>query len=169
MPTKHPINHFAHGSIWRTSDAIFSIAFLLGLVLHFVPLLSPTFPILTPLRIVVGAALILAGVTAIVLAKRGLKNAGQPSAPGKPTTQIVEAGIYRFSRNPLYLGLVAMLVGLGLSANIAWWVILSLPLFFALQFLLIIPEERYLLDRFGEQYAGYMSRVRRWLGQKKCF
>lgn len=163
MPTKHPINHFAHGSIWRTSDAIFGIILLLGLALHLIPALSLTFPSLAPLRIVVGAVLIAAGITAIVLAKRGLKNAGQPSAPGKPTTQIVEAGIYRFSRNPLYLGLVAVLVGLGLSTNIAWWVILSLPLFFALQFLLILPEEQYLLQRFGAQYAGYMSRVRRWL------
>lgn len=163
MKSKHSTNNFAHGSIWKTSDAIFGIAFLLGLVLHFIPLLNLTLPLPAPLRIVAGIVLVLAGATIIVLAKRGLKNAGQPSAPGKPTTQIVETGIYRFSRNPLYLGLVIGLVGLGLWVNIAWWIILSLPLFFALQYLLIIPEEEYLLERFGEQYAGYMSRVRRWL------
>ena len=156
-------DNFAHSSIWKTSDAIFSITLLLGLALHFVPSLSLTFPIPISLRIAVGVVLILAGATVVILAKRGLKNAGQPAAPGKPTTQVVEAGIYRFSRNPLYLGLVAVLVGLGLSVNIAWWAILALPMFFALQNLLIIPEEQYLLGRFGEQYAEYMSRVRRWL------
>lgn len=156
-------DNFAHNSIWKTSDAIFGIALLLGLALHFVPSLSLTFPIPVSLRVVVGAVLVLAGVTAVVLAKYGLKNAGQPAAPGKPTTQVVETGIYRFSRNPLYLGLVVVLVGLGLSVNIAWWTILTLPMFFALQHLLIIPEEQYLLGRFGEQYATYMSRVRRWL------
>jgi protein-S-isoprenylcysteine O-methyltransferase Ste14 len=154
---------FAHNSIWKTSDAIFGITFLLGLALHFVPSLNLTFPISARLRMVAGVVLVLAGVTAIVLAKRGLKNAGQPAAPGKPTTQVVETGIYRFSRNPLYLGLVAVLAGMGLSVNVAWWAILALPMFFALQHLLIIPEERYLLGCFGEQYAAYMSRVRRWL------
>ena len=155
--------NFAHGSIWKTSDAIFGITFVLGLALHFVPSLNLTFPIPAVLRIVVGMLLILAGATVILLARRGLKNAGQPAAPGKPTTQIVETGIYRFSRNPLYLGLVAVLIGLGLSVNIGWWVILTLPMFFALQHLLIIPEEQYLLGRFSGQYAAYMSRVRRWL------
>ena len=156
-------NNFAHNSIWRTSDAIFGITFLLGLALHFVPSLSLTFLFPVSLRVVGGAALVLAGVTAVVLAKYGLKNAGQPAAPGKPTTQVVEAGIYRFSRNPLYLGLVVVLAGLGLLMNIAWWVILTLPMFFTLQHFLIVPEEQYLFGRFGEQYAGYTSRVRRWL------
>ena len=154
---------FAHSSIWKTSDAIFGITLLLGLALHFVPSLSLTFPIPVFLRIAVGVVSVLAGTTVVILAKWGLKNAGQPAAPGKPTTQVVETGIYRFSRNPLYLGLVAVLVGLGLSVNIVWWVILTLPMFFALQHLLILPEEQYLLGRFGEQYATYMSRVRRWL------
>jgi len=156
-------DRYAHSSIWKTSDAIFCIALVLGLVLHFVPSLSLTFPIPLLLRIVVGAAIVLAGATTVVLAKRDLKNAGQPTAPGKATTQVVESGIYRFSRNPLYLGLVAMLAGLGLSVNIVWWVILTLPMFLAFQHLLIIPEEQYLLGRFNEQYTAYMSRVRRWL------
>lgn len=156
-------DNFAHSTIWKTSDAIFGITLLLGLVLHFVPSLNIVFPIPAQLLIVVGMLLVLAGVLAIVLARRGLKNAGQPAAPGKPTTQIVETGIYRFSRNPLYLGLVAVLPGLGLSVGIAWWVILTLPMFLMLQHLLIIPEEQYLLGRFSGQYAAYMSRVRRWL------
>ena len=154
---------FAHSSIWKTSDAIFGTTLVVGLALHFVPSLNVTFPIPVGLRIVVGVLLVLAGVIAIVLAKRGLKSAGQPAAPGKPTTQVVEVGIYRFSRNPLYLGLIAVLPGLGLSVGIAWWVILTVPLFFMLQHLLIIPEEQYLLGRFSEQYVAYRSRVRRWL------
>lgn len=146
-------NSFAHSSIWKTSDAIFGITLLLGLALHFVPSLSLVFPPPVFLRTAIGVALVLAGATVIILAKRGLKNAGQPAAPGKPTTQVVETGIHRFSRNPLYLGLVAVLIGLGLSVNIIWWVILTLPMFFALQHLLIIPEEQYLMGRFGEQLS----------------
>lgn len=153
----------AHRSIWKTSDAIFGITLTVGLVFHFVAWLSMSFPVPAVPRMVVGVVLMLAGVTAIVMARSRLKKAGQPAAPGKPTTRIVEAGIYRFSRNPLYLGLVVFLAGLGVSANIVWWTLLALPMFFALQHFLIVPEERYLLGRFGEEYAGYMSRVRRWL------
>lgn len=155
-------DHVAHESIWKSSDVIFGVTLLLGFALHLVPSVALTFPIPTAVRISVGVALVLAGVAIIVLAKHELKRAGQSSAPGKPTTQVVETGIYHFSRNPLYLGLVVVLGGLGLSMNIGWWAVLTLPMIFVLQRLLIIPEEQYLLGRFGEQYAAYMSRVRRW-------
>lgn len=156
-------NNFAHNSFWQTSDFIFGTALILGLTLHFIPALSVPFPLPALPSIVVGVVLFVAGVTAIVLGKQELSKAGQPVAPGIPTTQIVETGIYRFTRNPLYLGLVFALVGVGLSFNIAWCLILTPPMFFAMQHILIIPEEKYLLRQFNEQYAMYMSRVRRWL------
>ena len=71
-------DNFAHSTIWKTTDAIIGITLLLGLVLHFVPSLNIVFPIPAQLRIVVGMVLVLAGVLAVVLARRGLKSAGQP-------------------------------------------------------------------------------------------
>lgn len=156
-------DRFAHNSIWKTSDAIFGATFILGLALHFVLPLRLATHIVAPLRILIGVVLVLAGVLAIVLSKRDLKGAGQPSAPGKPTTRIVETGIYRFSRNPLYLGLVIVLAGLGLGMDIVWWLLFTIPLLLAFHYLLILPEEHYLLRSFGEQYKSYRSRVRRWL------
>lgn len=156
-------DRFAHNSIWKTSDAIFSVTLILGLVLHFAFPLHLTTPIAAPFRLLAGAALVLVGVIIIALSKRDLKNAGQPSAPGKPTTRIVETGIYRFSRNPLYLGLVVVLAGLGLGLDIVWWLLFTIPLLLAFHYLLVLPEEQYLLGSFGEQYMSYRSRVRRWL------
>lgn len=153
----------AHHSIWRTSDAIFGVVLVLGFGLDFMPSLGFVFPMPLPLRVAIGMALVLMGLSLIVLAKRGLQRAGQPSAPGQPTTRIVAAGVYRYSRNPVYVGLMGLLAGLALVANIVWWLLLTLPMFFALKYLLVIPEERYLLRRFGAEYAAYMTRVRRWL------
>jgi protein-S-isoprenylcysteine O-methyltransferase Ste14 len=54
-------------------------------------------------------------------------------------------------------------VGLGIASDILWWTVLSVPLAAAMQHWLIVPEERYLLTRFGAGYAAYQQRVRRWL------
>ena len=99
----------------------------------------------------------------IVFAKLAFKKFNQPSAPGKPTTTIVTTGVFRYSRNPLYMGLALVLSGLGLATNILWLIILTAPMAFMIQSVLIVPEEEYLFEKFGRTYKDYMSRVRRWL------
>lgn len=153
----------AHNSLWKTSDAIFGVAVALGPVLHIIPSMHIAFPLPPEVRAGMGAMLVASAVAVIALAKLALKTAGQPAAPGKPTTQIVDAGVYGYSRNPMYLGLVFLLSGLGLSLNVVWFVLLAVPMWFAFTCLLVLPEERYLLRCFGEPYVAYMARVRRWL------
>ena len=83
--------------------------------------------------------------------------------PGQPTNSIIEEGPFRISRNPLYVGLLALYLGLALLAPTVW----GLALFPAAVLLLlwgsILPEERYLHERFGAPYDDYRRRVRRWL------
>jgi len=81
---------------------------------------------------------------------------------GKVTT-IVTAGPYRYSRNPMYVGLLVFYVGATLAFRLPWAAILLVPVFLALQYIVIIPEERYLQAAFGDQYTAYRRRVRRWL------
>ncbi len=153
----------AHSTLWRTSDTIIGITLLVGLALH---LLFPLqlFSDLSPFTHGgIGLVLVMTGISVILAGKKGLRVAGQPTAPDQPTTKIVDSGIYRYSRNPMYLGLLILLVGLGLMFNIAWWVLLSLPMLFAFKYLLILPEEEYLIENFGDKYSDYMARVRRWL------
>jgi protein-S-isoprenylcysteine O-methyltransferase Ste14 len=82
--------------------------------------------------------------------------------PGETTNAMIEEGPYRLSRNPLYVGLLALYLGLGLLAPTLWGLVLF-PV--AVVFVLwgaIRPEEQFLHERFGAQYDDYTRRVRRW-------
>lgn len=85
------------------------------------------------------------------------------AASKKPTAGFVSTGIYRYTRNPIYLGFVLMLVGLSLSMGTYWGVILVWPLVVLMNALVIKPEEIHLEKRYKDQYIDYKSRVRRWL------
>jgi protein-S-isoprenylcysteine O-methyltransferase Ste14 len=80
-----------------------------------------------------------------------------------PTTTIVETGPYRFTRNPIYLGMVLGLIGLAIAFD-TLWLLMTLVLFaLVIRYGVISREEAYLERRFGEVYLAYKSRVRRWL------
>lgn len=84
--------------------------------------------------------------------------------PGnQPTTTIVKVGPYQFSRNPIYLAFSLFQTGVSLGVNDAWILITLLPAIAVMSFVVIPREERYLESRFGEEYADYKARVRRWL------
>jgi protein-S-isoprenylcysteine O-methyltransferase Ste14 len=83
--------------------------------------------------------------------------------PIKPATSLQTTGIYRISRNPMYVGLA--IVYLGLTCLIGnWWNLILFPvLFLIVQEYIIKREEKYLKLEFGEQYTQYKKTVRRWL------
>jgi protein-S-isoprenylcysteine O-methyltransferase Ste14 len=87
----------------------------------------------------------------------------QDPDPRTPTPELIVGGPYRFSRNPIYLGMTLLQAGIGLALGNLWIVLLLAPVLFVLQRAVIEPEETYLARRFGEAYAGYRARVRRWL------
>jgi protein-S-isoprenylcysteine O-methyltransferase Ste14 len=112
-----------------------------------------------------GIALIVIGVCLDLMALRQFykqKTTPNPLSPNKANT-IVISGLYRFSRNPMYLGLLLSLTGwtmyLGNLASLA-----CLPVFvWVLNNMQIKPEEHALEKKFGESYTRYLSEVRRWL------
>lgn len=113
---------------------------------------------LATLLAVTGIAIGIAGIVA-------LRRHGTTVHPMHPetATAVVDTGIYRHTRNPMYLGLAALLSawGIRLANGVA---LALLPVFVAyLTRFQILAEERALLGRFGAQYADYMTRVRRWL------
>jgi protein-S-isoprenylcysteine O-methyltransferase Ste14 len=83
--------------------------------------------------------------------------------PGEVTQAIIEEGPFRVSRNPLYLGLLALYLGLALLAPTFWGLVLFPTALLLLLWGAIRPEERYLHERFGTSYDDYARRVRRWL------
>ena len=86
--------------------------------------------------------------------------------PGRSTAGVrcsVTTGPYRVSRNPMYAGQAVALVGAGLATG-SWWPLAAASVsMLATTRLVTGPEEDYLADRFGDEYAHYRSRVRRWL------
>ena len=83
--------------------------------------------------------------------------------PHGSVKSLVMDGVYRFTRNPIYLGFLLMVIGLPLNTGSYWGIVIS-PLFAAtLNRLVIEKEEAYLEKKFKDQYTGYRSKVRRWI------
>ena len=83
--------------------------------------------------------------------------------PGQPTHAMIEEGPYRRSRNPLYVGMLALYLGLALLVPSFWGLVLFPVAVLLVLWGAILPEERFLRARFGEPYDDYTRRVRRWL------
>ena len=83
--------------------------------------------------------------------------------PTRPTISIVDTGPYRFTRNPIYLGMMLALVGLAIAFDSLWPLVTLVPFALVIRYGVVAREEAYLERRFGEVYRGYGARVRRWL------
>jgi protein-S-isoprenylcysteine O-methyltransferase Ste14 len=108
--------------------------------------------------VVILLALGLIGWALLVLAR-----AGNDPRPDRPDAVLVEAGPFRFSRNPVYLGFVLCAAGFALRWGTLWAWLATAGLLFALDRLVVAWEESYLAARFGAAYEGYRRRVRRWV------
>jgi protein-S-isoprenylcysteine O-methyltransferase Ste14 len=157
----------AHRRWWQIFEVVFGIPLLAAIVLQLALPLSLRLGLLTPILIPCGAALILAGAVLVVLARREFAHHSQPTDPGHPTSQIITTGVFSISRNPLYLGGICILVGIGLALNLAWVLVLLLPALVVCHYVLVAPEERYLAAKFGEEYRTYAGSVHRWIGRAR--
>lgn len=109
---------------------------------------------------IVGASVgLLLGIAALGLFRRK----GTKPEPWKPSSALVTTGVYRFTRNPMYLGMLFLYAGVALMAGGPLTIGPLALVFLTLNFYVIGREEAYLERRFGEAYAEYRERVRRWL------
>jgi protein-S-isoprenylcysteine O-methyltransferase Ste14 len=123
-----------------------------------------TTPALFPyVRYVAGTAVFIIGLLIGVAGVQGLRASGTNISTDLPATALVVDGIYRWSRNPLYLAMTLAYVGLAIAAGSAWAIMLLIPLLVVMNIGVISREERYLEREFGDAYRAYTSRVRRWL------
>ena len=81
----------------------------------------------------------------------------------KPTTTIVANGPYRFTRNPIYIGMFLGQTGLAIGLDNLWVLAALVPFYLVIRYGVVAREEAYLERKFGDVYLGYKSRVRRWL------
>ena len=150
------------GANVRFPPPLVYVAFiLLGVGLQYAVALTVPGP--RYVAVAAGVAFLLAALWLIFNAVNLFKRTGQDPAPWKPSPELVLSGPYRFTRNPMYLGLTCTQIGLGLLLNNLWVALLSALSLLVVHFIAVVPEERYLTERFGESYKGYMIKVRRYL------
>ena len=124
---------------------------------------TPTTALFPYVRYAAGTSLFVIGLVIGIAGVRGLRASGTNISTDLPATALVVDGIYRWSRNPLYLAMTLLYIGLAIAAGSAWAIMLLIPLQVVMNIGVISREERYLEREFGEAYRAYKSCVRRWL------
>ncbi len=97
------------------------------------------------------------------LVLRRFSRAGTTFNVSKPASALITEGPYRFSRNPSYVSLTLLYLGIGILLNNGWILILVAPVFLVMDLWVVRREERHLEARFGEEFLRYKAAVRRWL------
>jgi protein-S-isoprenylcysteine O-methyltransferase Ste14 len=128
---------------------------------HFepLPLLPDLGALQRPLYIVLFAVFVALGFAAV----RELRRHGTSPSPYSATSSLVTSGVYRFSRNPIYLSFLVFVLSLAVAMNSPWFLLAAIVLFLLLHFGVVKREEWYLARKFGASYDEYRKSVRRWL------
>lgn len=149
-----------HPKINIDAPVLLAVAILLTFLLQrLVPL--PFFP--TLISRILGAILFLGGFTLGMPAFRGMRNVHTSPNPHRPTNALVRDATYRFTRNPMYLGMLISYAGLFVFFQNPWFILVLPFLVWSFTTLVIIPEENYLEEKFGSEYLDFKSNVRRWI------
>lgn len=141
---------------------VFLLALVAGIVLH---LLAAPLRVALPdtLRVVASVTFAAIGLGLIGAAIGLFRRTGQDPRPWKSTPSIIADGVYRYTRNPMYVGMAAVLAAIGIGAANGWLLGL-VPLALAIVHVTAVrPEEAYLEEKFGAEYLAYKRRVRRWV------
>jgi protein-S-isoprenylcysteine O-methyltransferase Ste14 len=149
-----------HPGVIAKPPALFLGALAIGFALE---LAVPTSFVSGGVRLGLGAALVAAGLAVAYTAIGQQRRAGTNIETDRPTQTIVTSGLYGFSRNPIYIGLVLFHLGVSTLADSLWMAGTLAPLLVVMHFGVIRREEAYLERKFGDVYRAYRGTVRRWL------
>jgi len=111
----------------------------------------------------IGTILILAAIVIMHMGVKTFAAGGERLRPPTPSRQLFITGIYKYSRNPIYVAMMMLGSGLGFATQNLWTILATIVAGIAIHFLVILPEEIYLEERFGGDYDAYVKSVRRWV------
>ncbi len=141
-----------HPQVMMPPPALYLGGLLMGYGIdQALPLPAPAFP-----GAVIGTTLVLAAAIQLRLARTTL-------VPHRPASQLLTTGVFRFSRNPIYLGFTALYLVMALNQHSPGMLIMLVPVVWVIQQHVIVAEEAFHAQQFGEQWQAYQQRVRRWL------
>ncbi len=110
-----------------------------------------------------GIALIFLAVNFMAFAAKEMIRIKTTLSLQTPATDLATSGVFAWSRNPIYLGMVLLCAGVAVFTNSLWTLVLTPPFAAVMQKGVIGPEEAYLEKRFGQRYLNYKAKVRRWI------
>jgi protein-S-isoprenylcysteine O-methyltransferase Ste14 len=153
-----------HAGVRVPPPLIFLCLVVIGPLLDH-PLGLAPLDIARPIQIALVLILVAGGLAFVLAAMRRFARAGTRVEPWAPSSAIVSDGIYRFTRNPMYVGMALVMLGLGLGLGIGSPMSLAMDgvALLIVDRFVIRREEAYLEAKFGADYRDYRSRVRRWL------
>jgi protein-S-isoprenylcysteine O-methyltransferase Ste14 len=112
---------------------------------------------------IIGVIIMIVNLILGLTAVRNMFAAKTSLSPYRPTTALVLSGPYRFSRNPIYIGLTLLYIGLVTYLQLPWGLVFLPVVIWLITIWVIVPEEKYLEQKFGSEYLNYKSMVRRWV------
>lgn len=133
---------------------------LIGILLH---VMWPIGLLDSSLASTVGWVLVIVSLGTIISLGLRFRREEVDIEPWKPTSKIMSSGLYAYSRNPIYLSFALLLIGIGLAQNSFWIFVSFVPATLIIYRTAIAREEKYLEQKFGDEYRQYKARVRRWL------
>lgn len=141
------------------------VALLVAAAMWGISLATPLADVPTRIRLVVAIVIALIGVATAISGVTAFRRAKTTVNPLKPETSssLVTSGIYRLTRNPMYVGLALVLLAWAVFLSSVWALLGVLVFVLLMNRFQIAPEERVLLGIFGDTYSAYQAKVRRWL------
>ena len=136
------------------------VAILIGLGIDYFMPLSFGFEGMTK---TVSLVILILGTIVTVLGFKMFTTDKQSPSVHEPTVAVYQSGIYAYSRNPIYLGVLLWMMAGALFFDKVWIMIMVLPLILWMNKVVIEKEEAYLEEKFGDSYLDYKKKVRRWI------
>jgi protein-S-isoprenylcysteine O-methyltransferase Ste14 len=148
-----------HKKFYQTSDFILYINLILSITLEY---FYPT-KLWIHYNIFFGIMILIVGWLIVYKSKIEFKKYKQKSGLNNDIKEIINTGIYKYSRNPIYLAILIINIGLSLIINSTWMLIDTLIIAWMLNHLLIKKEEVFLENEFKDKYTEYKNKVRKWI------
>ncbi|MCI0400838.1 MAG: isoprenylcysteine carboxylmethyltransferase family protein [Gammaproteobacteria bacterium] len=149
-----------HAGVAFHPPLLLALALVLGFLLRWI---APLTFLPTGLPVVIGAVIVGVSFGFFFWAVYTMVTGGASIPTSTPTDALVMRGPFRFSRNPIYLSMVLLQLGVGIWTNSLWFIVLAAASAVLLWWGVIAREERYLARKFGAEYTSYRAKVRRWL------
>ena len=142
---------------------VYVIAYMVGIAIQVVYPISISSTLILALTRILGAVLLVVGVAIVVWAQLIFHKENTTTDPTQTSLKLITWGPYRFTRNPMYLGLFLTFIGIDGIVTFVWSLLLMLPVLYYVNWIVIPLEEKQLKKTFGKTFEDYCKSVRRWI------